>query len=221
MEIISLRDNLEKCNKLLSDVSILKGQSDAKDENVKNNNRFFDAFNKFLITVESYSYLKSFEGFSFSSEFINQLNECKKVVVENFANKTVTKPIVFSNSVNQLYSKGELEWKTYISEKNHDLIEQLSIFNLVSNNKTEVNEIIKALNNIEIWPINSANFTRYNNRKKQALNKIEEIHFDEEIENFLIKVKNRTATFLDVTTTVRDWIKNNNLDGNIFIVIKT
>ncbi len=221
MEMNNLRNNLEKCNKLLSDVSILKGQSDAKDENVRNNNRFFDAFGKFLITVESYSYLKSFEGFSFSDEFINQLNECKKVVVANFANKTVNKPIVFSNSVNQLYSRGESEWKNYISEKNHDLIEQLSIFNLVSNNKTEVNEIIKALNNIEVWPINNANFTRYNNRKKQALNKIEEIHFDEEIENFLIKVKNKTATFLDVTATVRDWIKNNNLDGNIFIVIKT
>jgi uncharacterized iron-regulated protein len=70
------------------------------------------------------------------------------------------------------------------------------------------------------WPINEALYLKYVNRRLLGEKKINEIHFDAEIEDFLRKVKNQKASLLDLTPEILDWIKENNFDKNIMLSIK-
>ena len=46
------------------------------------------------------------------------------------------------------------------------------------------------------------------------------MEFDSEIADFLRKVKDRNASLLDLTDSIIDWIRKENLSSNIMLSIK-
>ena len=56
-----------------------------------------------------------------------------------------------------------------------------------------------------------------NDKAREILSKME---FDDDVANFLKKVKDKEASLLDLSDTIIAWIRKENLLGNIILSIK-
>ena len=86
--------------------------------------------------------------------------------------------------------------------------------------KGDINGILRRLKACQTWPVTKEvadGSVEAVNEAKQLLSKM---HFDEHISIFLNKVKQNTATLLDLTPEVRGWLEEENMMGRIFLKIQ-
>ena len=111
-------------------------------------------------------------------------------------------------------------WNIFSDNLTKETLDQLEIFWLVCNNRKEIRDIINSIKGIREWPLTEEKYKRYIQNIENANAQIKEVHFDEDIEVFLRKIKDRTATLLDLNDKILTWIRENNLNGNIMLAIK-
>ena len=214
------RKKMNDCSAKMKDISLLRGQSNEVDADARNRNTFFDSFNKFTSLMCSFYLTKNFPEFKISDELHNNLKYCWNSINEIFKTEKVNNPVTFRNMVNKSCEDTEKEWKDFVSSLDVEVLDMLEIFSQVCNNKREILDIINGIKSLNTWPLNENIILKYTNRKKQGEKKISDIHFDSEIEDFLRKVKDKRANLLDLTPTILEWIKDNDLGKNISLGIK-
>ena len=218
--VLNFRKKLNNCIVLLQNIALLKGEEAQKSESAKNNNIFFTAFSEYTKLIRSYAIIKKFEGYTFSAQDLIDIKEITKQVREIFDTKQVYSPIQLQNSIKKLNEKLQLSWQLFSDNLTREILDQLEIFWLVCNNRKEIRDIINAIKAIKEWPVLDINYNKYCENLSKAHEQIQEIHFDDEIENFLRKIKDKTATLLDLDDKILTWIRENNLNGNIVLGIK-
>ena len=216
----NFRTKLLSCTDRMKDISLMRGQSSEVDAEAKNRNTFFDSLTRFITIMNSLHCTKCFNDFSLTAESKELMKKCWENISNTFETEKITNPVTFRNDVNKLEGLiGDL-WKCYISGKDLEMLDMLEIFAQVCNNKKEIQDIVVSIRGLNTWPINDSLVQRYNNRIKQGKKKIEENHFDHEIEVFLRKVKEKQASLLDLNPTILKWIQDNDLGKNISLSIR-
>lgn len=218
---LSLRDKLNKSNELLQKIALLKGEDREKDAQARNNNTFFNAFGEYSRLVQSYSIMKRFADLIIPDQDYGELLRVTKLIKETFDARQVKNPIQLQRSIEKLNERFKMIWLNYSDELTRDMLDQLRIFWQVCNNRNEVRDIINAISAIKEWPLTEGNYKKYIDNRHAAEQQIQKVHFDKEIEEFLRKMKDRKATLLDLNDKILDWIRGNNLTGNMMLSIKT
>ncbi|MGO5136801.1 hypothetical protein ACTQ31_08720 [Clostridium butyricum] len=216
-----LQEKLNECRLLIEEVSRNK-QIDQNNKNIaKKNNTFFDAYiNLFVPCVKSYNVAIQFEEIEFSESTIKEMKYCIKSAKDTFENKIVVNPAKFNAEVKKLNEKIAGEWNKKTTEIMADISENLSILKLVCNNKREIQNILYCINNFSNWPVTEENLNNYKKARKRADEILETMEFDDEIEEFLKKVKDKEASLLDLTDSIIEWIRREDLSKNIMLSIK-
>ena len=216
-----LQEKLNNCIALIKKVSENK-QIDQNNKNTaKKNNTFFDTYVKlFVPCVKSYNVARQFGKIDFSESTIKEMKHCVEYVKNTFENKIVVDPAKFQTEVKMLNEKFENEWNEKTTEMLANIIEDLNILKLVCNNKREIQNILYCINNFLNWPVTEDNFNNYKEARKRADEILDTMEFDGEIEEFLKKVKNKQASLIDLTDSIIEWIRREDLSKNIMLSIK-
>lgn len=216
-----LQEKLNECRVLMTEVSQNK-QKDSEHQNVvRRNNTFFDTYkNIFIPTIKSYAVCKKYDHIIFSDKTKEDLKKHIEYSKKTFDQKTVINPAKYQDGVKKLSEKIQSEWKTQTEELLSGIKEELRILKLVSNEKQEIQKILICLNNFSNWPIDESITEQYENASQKAEEILSKMEFDNDIANFLKKVKDREASLLDLSDTIIAWIRREELSGNIMLSIK-
>ena len=112
------------------------------------------------------------------------------------------------------------EWETFYKANNSELINGLNIIVLVHPTPTVVRSCITAFNKCEKWPLTQESIDSYKEARQKADDLLKEMKFDDEIRDFLIKVRDRKATLTDITPSILEWIQSENIADKVLQLYK-
>lgn len=206
---------------LIEDVSENQKIENENSDIANKNSIFFDSLKGLLDSIQSYAIAKKNFNFSLDENTEKLLKDLISYSKNAFDNEKVVNPKSFkqrSDTFIELISK---EWNDFYKEENGELKNELNIITLVHPNSSEVKNCIIALNRCGKWPLTQENVSWYEKAKKSADEFIKEIRFDNEIKEFLIKVRDKKATLADISSSILEWIKSENISEKITLTIKT
>lgn len=216
-----LQEKLNECRMLMTEVSQNKQKDNEHQNVVRKNNTFFDTYSKlFVPIIKGYVICKRYDHVKFSDKTISELNKYLEYSKKTFEQKMVINPAKYQDGVKNLSEKIQMEWKDQTNEFLANIKEELGILKLVCNEKQEIQKILVCMNNFSNWPVDENITSQYDNANKKANEILSRMEFDDEIAAFLKKVKDKEASLLDLTDSIIDWIRKENLSGNIMLSIK-
>ena len=206
-----LQEQLNLSRVLMAEVSQNKQKDNEHQTVVKKNNTFFDAYTKWFVPIlKGYVICKKYEHVTFSNEIEMELRKLIEDSKGIFEKKIVTAP------------DGQLEneWKEQTNTYLADVKDELGILKLVSNEKQEIQRILNCMNNFSDWPTDTNVAMEFDKAVLGAEEILSKMEFDDDIANFLRKVKDKKASLLDLTDSIIAWIRRENLSANIMLSIK-
>lgn len=216
-----LQEKLNTSRVLMAEVSQNRQKDNEHQNVVRRNNTFFDAYVKYFVPIiKGYVICHRYKHANFSEKTEKELEKLIDYSKNAFEKKVVTAPKQYRDRVKKLQEHMEMEWKTQTDMYLAGIKEELGILKLVSNEKQEINRILQHMNNFSLWPTDENTSEVFNDAKLKAEEILSQMEFDTEIADFLRKVKDRSASLLDLTDPIIAWIRKENLSSNIMLSIK-
>lgn len=216
-----LQEKLNECRVLMTEVSQNKLKDSEHQNVVRRNNTFFDTYNNYFVPIiKGYSVCKKYSHVNFSDKTIDELNKYIEYSKKTFEQKTVINPAKYQDGVKKLSEKIQTEWKSQTDVYLASIKEELGILKLVSNEKQEIQKILICMNNFSNWPVDENITSQFEEANKKANEILSRMEFDDDIADFLKKVKYKEASLLDLSDLIIAWIRKENLSGNIMLSIK-
>ena len=216
-----LQQKISRCNSLIEEVQANKEQKEGNEKVAKRNNRFFDAFNNFLIPIlSSLKVIKSLPEFSFPEAFnINLKNYIEDTQVA-LTTKVIKNPEGYNSGLSKLYSEFENCWKAMTKTFNESLLDEIAILRLVQSDTIEIFQITRCINNIQNWPVREDAVKMYKAARDKGEELLSEMKFDKEIKEFLQKVRDKQASLLDLNDKILNWIKSEQFENKFLLTVR-
>lgn len=216
-----LQTKLNECRVLMAEVSQNKQKDNEHQNIVRKNNTFFDSYKTyFLPIIKGYLICKKYDHVSFSEKTQDDLQKLVTYTKSTFEQTTVINPAKYQDGVKKLNERIKNEWKVQTDEFLSGIKEELGILKLLSNEKQDIQKILVCMNNFSNWPDDKNTIRQYESANLKAEEILSRMEFDQEISDFLKKVKDKEASLLDLTDTIIEWIRKEGLSGNIMLNIK-
>ena len=215
-----LQTKINNCNSLIDEVQNNKDLKAGNEKVAQRNNRFFDAFNKYLLPImASLKATKSLTELSFSEELSNNLNKYIEITEVALNDKKVVNPDNYYLNLSKLYSDFKAYWENKTQTYNEPLLSEIAILRLVQSDSMEILQITKCITNIQNWPIQENAIKPYLIARARGEELLSEMEFDDDIKAFLQKVKSRQATLADLNEKILNWIKAEKFESKFFLTI--
>lgn len=186
----------------------------------KKNTAFFESFNTLTPFVISYILARKNFGFTLPSSTYADLQDLMNYSKNAFDNAKAEKPASFSKKAEAFADSIVKEWETFYRSSNCEMINGLNIIVLVHPTPSVVKSCISAFNKCEKLPLTQENIDSYHEAKQKADELLKEMKFDDEIRDFLIKVRDKKATLTDITPSIMEWIRSENIADKVSLSIR-
>lgn len=186
----------------------------------KSNNTFFDSYDKLLLNLNSWRLAVKHFDLHLQDNDKALLKDCLNMAKDNYSSKSVKLAESFKGKVSRLCSNMANAWNLFSETMENETVDKLTILRVIANDKRTINNILIAFSEVKNWPLTEQTVQNFLNSKEKAANILESMHFDKAIEDFLRKVSNHEATFLDLNDEIIEWIRKEGLERNISINIK-
>ena len=215
-----LREKIQSTIGLIDEVEDNRVQENENQNMAKRNSTFFDTLDKLTPTLRSYILAKKNFGFSLQANTSTVLT-----YIMDYSNKTFTEakavnPPQFKDRSEAFMSAVSKEWETFYKANNSVLIDGLNIIVLVHQTPSVARSCITAFNKCEKWPLTQESIDSYKEARQKADDLLKEMKFDDEIRDFLIKVRDKKATLTDITPSILEWIQSENIADKVSLSIK-
>lgn len=205
---------------LIEDV-IDNRQKENDNANVaKRNNTFFENFKKLTPFVTSYILIKKNFGFTLQSSTASDLQDLMNYSKNTFENARAVNPASFCKKAETFADSISKEWETFYKSSNNEIVGGLNIIVLVHPTPNIVRSCISAFNKCEKLPLTQESIDSYNVARQKADELLKEMKLDDEIRDFLIKVRDRKATLADITPSIMEWIQSENIADKVSLSIR-
>lgn len=217
-----LGEQINSAVQLMETVDQVKNKEAAKKYTAQSNNTFFAAFEIFSACMESYLMLKKnvpwfLIDVSQDKELVQLCNDIKKV----FEGKKVFHIDSISRTVSKINDQLGKQWQSFFDAANQKTIEDLTILMQVSEKRTQLRDMHKSILGFRSWPVSQQAFEDYQEAITISEKYLRETKFDQEIEDFLKKVRDKNATLSDITPSILEWLEAEGLKGKISLSIRT
>ncbi len=203
-----LQTKINECIRIIDIVQANKERKEGNETIAKRNNRFFDAFAKFLVPIAtSLNAIKALSGYSFSEELYANFRKYLTITETALSTKSIVNPEGYYSNLFKLNIDFSSAWKDITKMHNESLLDELAILRIVQSESKEIQQIYNCINNIQNWPVSSDVVKLYIAAKIRGEELLSEMKFDDDIKEFLQKVKNRQASLIDLNEKVLNWIK--------------
>ena len=215
-----LHEKIQSTIGLIDDV-IDNRQKDSDNANTaKRNNTFFDSLAKLTPSVTSFILAKKNFGFSLQSNTAAGLHDLMNYAKTTFTNEKAVNPVPFKQKVDAFVEAIAKEWEIFYKANNSELINGLNIIVLMHPTPIIVRSCITAFNKCEKWPLTQESIDSYKVARQKADDLLKEMKFDDEIRDFLVKVRDRKATLTDITPSILEWIQAENIADKVSLSIR-
>ena len=215
-----LQKKINSTISLIEDVVYNKNIATEHENLARINSSFFDSLDRLTPTIQSYILAKKNFNFVITDFSNSKMRELISYSKETFNNSKAVKPDAFRKKVDSFIEEISLEWVTYFKNDNHELLSGLNIMVPVHSTPIVIKNCINTLRKCEKWPLNQEMINDYLLEKQKAEKLLKEMHFDDDIKEFLKKVTSRTATIADLTPQILDWIRFEDISYKIALTIK-
>lgn len=217
-----LREKINSAVQLMETVEQVKNSEAAKKYTVQTNNTFFAAFAIFSACLESYLLLENtFPSFCTDDSLKKEIREVSDVIKKVFAEKKVFRVDYISKTVTRINDRLEKQWQAFIDNENRKTLEDITILMQVSEQKTQLRTMYKSIVESRNWPVSDDVLKRYQQAITESSQFLSETKFDQDIEEFLKKVRDKSATLSDLTPAILSWLEAEKLTGKISLSIRT
>lgn len=215
-----LHEKIQTTIGLIEDV-VDNRQKETDNANIaKRNSTFFDSYAKLTPYITSYILAKRNFGFVLQANTSASLKDLMNYSKTTFDNSKAVNPTPFKHKTEIFIDSITKEWEIYYKNSNSELINGLNIIVLVHPTPTVVKNCIAAFNKCEKWPLTQESIDAYKEARLKANELLREMRFDDEIRDFLIKVRDKRATLTDITPSILEWIQSENISDKVSLSIK-
>lgn len=215
-----LHEKIQSTIGLIEDVADNRQKDNDNAAAAKRNSIFFDSFEKLTPSVISYILAKKNFGFTLRENTSALLQELMNYSKTTFDNAKAVNPSVFKQKTESFIEAISKEWEISYKATNGELISGLNIIVLVHPTPTIVRSCITILNKCEKWPLTQESVDSYKEAHNKAEILLEEMRFDDEIREFLIKVRDKKATLTDITPSILEWIQSEDIADKVSLSIR-
>lgn len=215
-----LHEKIQSTIGLIEDVVDNRQKENDNINAAKRNSTFFDSLAKFTPSITSYILAKKNFSFTLQSNTADDLQELMNYSKTTFDNAKAVNPAPFSKKSEAFVDLITKEWEAFYKAKNSELINGLNIIVLVHPMPTVVRSCISTFNKCEKWPLTQESIDSYKEARQKADDLLKEMRFDDEIRDFLIKVRDKRATLTDITPSIQEWIQSENIADKVSLSIK-
>lgn len=216
-----LTERINSAVQLMETVDQVKKNEAENKEITQSNNTFFAAFETFSACMESYLLLKennlwSAADITLDKDFVQLCKGIKSV----FDGKKVFHVQSINSSVSKLNDNLCNQWKAMSESADKKIIDDLKILEQVSEKRVQLRAMRLNIESMHNWPVSKEMLQNYNNAKTQSELFLNETKFDQDIEDFLMKISERSATLSDLTPSIMSWLEKEKLVGRISLTIR-
>lgn len=215
-----LHEKIQATIGLIEDVVDNKQKENDNANTAKRNSTFFDSYAKLKPYITSYILAKRNFGFDLQESTNNSLRDLMNYSKTTFDNAKAVNPAHFKQESELFINSIKKEWETYYKNKNSELINGLNIIVLIHSTPAIVRSCIATFNKCEKWPLTQESVDAYKEARLKADALLKEMRFDDEIRDFLIKVRDKRATLTDITPSILEWIQSENISDKVSLSIR-
>ena len=215
-----LHEKIQSTIGLIDDVVDNRQKENDNANTAKRNSAFFDSFARLTPSITSFILAKQNFSFSLQPNTAAGLHDLMNYSKSTFDNAKAVNPSPFKQKTDAFIETITKEWETFYKANNSELINGLNIIVLVHPTPTVVRSCITAFNKCEKWPLTQESIDSYKEARQKADGLLKEMKFDDEIRDFLIKVRDRKATLTDITPSILEWIQSENIADKVSLSIR-
>lgn len=215
-----LHEKIQATIGLIEDVVDNKQKENDNANTAKRNSTFFDSYAKLKPYITSYILAKRNFGFDLQKSTNNSLRDLMNYSKTTFDNAKAVNPAHFKQESELFINSIKKEWETYYKNSNSEIINGLNIIVLIHSTPAIVRSCIATFNKCEIWPLTQESVDAYKEARLKADALLKEMRFDDEIRDFLIKVRDKRATLTDITPSILEWIQSENISDKVSLSIR-
>ncbi len=215
-----LHEKIQSTIGLIEDVADNRKKDNDNAAIAKRNSIFFDNFAKLTPSIISYIIAKRYFSFTLKENTFAVLRELINYSKTTFDNAKAVNPSAFKQKTESFIEAISKEWETFYKAQNGELINELNIIGLVHPTPSVVRGCITPLNKCEKWPLTQESVDSYMEAQKKAETLLKEMRFDDEIQEFLVKVRDKKATLTDITPSILEWIQSENIADKVSLSIR-
>ena len=215
-----LREKIQSTIGLIDEVEDNKTQENENQNTAKRNSTFFDTLDMLTPSLKSYILVKKNFNFALQANTATGLTYIMDYSKKTFSELKAVNPPQFKDKSEEFVAAISREWEMFFKANTSELINGLNIIVLVHPTPTVVRSCITAFNKCEKWPLNQESIDSYKEARKKADDLLKEMKFDDEIRDFLIKVRDRKATLTDLTPSILEWIQSENIADKVSLSIR-
>lgn len=215
-----LHEKIQETIGLIEDVIDNRQKENENANTAKRNSIFFDSYDKLTHSITSYILAKRNFGFVLQANTSASLKDLMNYSKTTFDNAKAVNPTPFKQKSEIFIDSITSEWEIYYKKSNSELIDGLNIIVLVHSTPAVVRSCIATFNKCEKWPLTQESIDSYKKARKKADELLKEMKFDDEIRDFLIKVRDKRATLTDITPSILEWIQSENISDKVSLRIR-
>ena len=215
-----LHEKIQETIGLIEDVIDNRQKENENANTAKRNSVFFDSYDKLTHSITSYILAKRNFGFVLQANTSASLKDLMNYSKTTFDNAKAVNPTSFKQKSEIFIDSITREWGIYYKKSNSELIDGLNIIVLVHSTPAVVRSCIATFNKCEKWPLTQESIDSYKKARKKADGLLKEMKFDDEIRDFLIKVRDKRATLTDITPSILEWIQSENISDKVSLRIR-
>ena len=215
-----LHEKIQSTIGLIEDVVDNRQKENENANTAKRNSTFFDSFANLTPSFISFILARKNYAFTLQSNTAASLQDLISYSKNTFDNGKAVNPSPFKQKSEAFINSIAKEWEAFYNSKNSDLINGLNIIVLVHPTPTVVRSCITALKKCEKWPLTQEDIDSYSEARQKADDLLKEMRFDDEIRDFLTKVRDKKATLTDITPSILEWIQSENIADKVSLSIR-
>ena len=215
-----LHERIQLAIGLIEDVVDNRQKENENNSIASKNTTFFNSYARLTPSITSYILAKKNFNFNLQSNTDDCLQYLMSYLETTFENAKATNPPLFKQKSEAFIDSITKEWNAFYKENNSEIIDGLNIIVLVHPNPVIVRSCILAFNKCAKWPLSQESIDSYKDARKKADELLKEMRFDDEISDFLIKVRDKKATLTDITPSILEWIQSENIADKISLRIQ-
>ena len=215
-----LHEKIQATIGLIEDVVDNKQKENDNANTSKRNSTFFDSYANLIPYITSYILAKRNLGFVLQASTYDSLIDLMNYSKTTFDNAKAVNPAHFKQKSELFINSIKNEWETYYKNSNSELINGLNIIVLIHSTPAIVRSCIATFNKCEKWPLTQESVDAYKEARLKADALLKEMRFDDEIRDFLIKVRDKRATLTDITPSILEWIQSENISDKVSLSIR-
>ena len=215
-----LADKLRACKTLMCEVAINKDAVEENEREAARNKVFFDMYGELKAALMTFIIGRTLLDFHPSEQLMTLIEDALQETRNIFEAQKVVEPYKYRDLAQKCIKNIHEEWISYSAVYAEGAINDLEIIRMLGVKKGDINGILRKLRACQTWPMSEEIARDCRKAKEDAKVLLSEMHFDMHVSVFLKKVKSNTATLLDLTPEILEWIDQEQLAGRITLKIQ-